>query len=370
MIKRRLFKFKRNFLKISFLQALYPKKTIKVSFAISNKRKKNKRNQLKLNHMTNRRSFLKQSATVALGSLLLPQLSRAGLLHVSPYQNDIGIQLYTLTDLMVADAIGTLKKVAAIGFKELETAATSKGYYYGYKPRELAAMVKDMGMHWRSHHVMGAPFDKVKMEAMTKKMSGGDEVKAKQTMERFKHMAAIPTLKSDYQKLADEAAEGGLSYLVCASIPVSTMDEMKIAVDVFNKAGEACKKVGIQFAYHNHATEFDQIEGYRPFDYILSNTDKELVKMELDLGWATKAGQNPVELFKQHPGRFPLWHAKDMDKVTKSPAEVGTGIVDFKGAFDHAIDSGMKYFFVEQDQAPHPLQNVTNSYNYLRKILA
>jgi len=104
----------------------------------------------------------------------------------------------------------------------------------------------------------------------------------------------------------------------------------KNAVEVFNKAGEACKKVGVQFGYHNHTTEFDQVEGHRPFDYILSNTDKDLVKMELDLAWATKANQDPVALFKQHPGRFPLWHAKDLDKTTKNPAEVGTGLVDFK----------------------------------------
>jgi sugar phosphate isomerase/epimerase len=319
--------------------------------------------------MTNRRSFLKQSATVAAAAVLLPKLSRAGLLGFSEYRNDIGIQLYTLSDLMVADTKGTLQKVASIGFKELETAATAKGYYYGYKPKEFAAVAKDMGMHWRSHHVMGAPFDMVKMAEMIKKMSGGDEAKAKQTMERLKYLGTVPSLKTDYQKLVDEAAEGGISYLVCASIPVSTMDEMKFAVDIFNKTGEACKKAGLQFAYHNHATEFDQIEGQRPFDYILSNTDKELVKMELDLGWATKAGQNPVDLFKLHPGRFPLYHAKDMDKVNKAPAEVGTGIVDFKTAFDHAGESGMKYFFVEQDQAPQPLQNVTNSYNYLKKML-
>jgi sugar phosphate isomerase/epimerase len=319
--------------------------------------------------MTNRRSFLKNSATLAAAAMLLPKLSRAGLLRATDYKNDIGIQLYTLSDLMVADSKGTLQKVAGIGFKELESAATAKGYYYGYKPKEFAAIAKDMGMNWRSHHVMGAPFNMVKMGEMIKKMSGGDAAKAKQAMGRFKFLGTVPSLKNDYQKLVDEAAEGGISYLVCASIPVSSMDEMKIAVDVFNKTGEACKKAGVQFAYHNHATEFDQVEGHRPFDYILSNTDKELVKMELDLGWATKAGQNPVDLFKLHPGRFPLWHAKDMDKINKAPAEVGTGIVDFKAAFDHAADSGMKYFFVEQDQAPQPMQNVTNSYNYLKKLL-
>jgi sugar phosphate isomerase/epimerase len=278
--------------------------------------------------------------------------------------------LYTLSDLMSADPEGTLKKVAAIGYKELETAATPKGYYYGYKPKEFAAIVKDLGMHWRSQHVMGAPFNTVAMEANIKKMANGDDAKAKQMTERFKFMVTIPNLKNDHQRLADEAAEGGLSYLVCASIPVSTLDEVNTAAEVFSKAGEACKKVGVQFAYHNHTTEFDLVEGKRPFDYILSNTDKNMVKMELDLAWATRAGQDPVALFQAHPGRFPLWHAKDLDKATKSPAEVGSGYVDFKRIFAHAKESGMKYFFVEQDQPPQPLQNVTNSYNYLSKILS
>ncbi len=320
--------------------------------------------------MTSRRKFLQQSGALALGSLLLPRMADASFLAAKSYRQSIGIQLYTLSDLMTTDTKGTLQKVAAIGYKELETAATPKGYYYGYKPKEFAAMVKDMGMHWRSQHVIGAPFDTSKMEANIKKMTGGDEAKAKELMNRFKFMATIPTLKSNYQQLADEAAEGGLNYLVCASIPVGTLDEIKTAADVFSKAGEACKKVGVQFAYHNHTTEFDQVEGVRPFDYILNNTDKDLVKMELDLAWATRANQDPVALFASHPGRFPLWHVKDLDKVNKSPAEVGSGIVDFKRVFEHAKESGMKYFFVEQDQPPQPLQNVTNSYNYLNKILA
>ena len=147
------------------------------------------------------------------------------------------------------------------------------------------------------------------------------------------------------------------------------MDELKSTVDVFNKSGEACKKVGVQFAYHNHTTEFDDVEGHRPFDYILTNTDKNLVKMELDLAWATKAKQDPVALFKMHPGRFPLLHVKDLDKTTLNPAEVGSGIVDFKRVFDNIQESGMKYFFVEQDGAPQPFQNITNSYNYLNKML-
>ena len=147
------------------------------------------------------------------------------------------------------------------------------------------------------------------------------------------------------------------------------MDEIKTAVEVFSKSGEACKKVGVQFAYHNHTTEFDEVEGHRPFDYILANTDKNLVKMELDLAWATKAKQDPVALFKMHPGRFPLWHVKDLDKTTQNPTEVGAGTIDFKRIFDNTRESGMKFFFVEQDGAPQPIKDVTQSYNYLKKLL-
>jgi len=323
-----------------------------------------------MNNKNSRRSFLKTTGTAALGALFLPQISRAGFLSSSKLKADIGLQLYTLSDLMVADAKSTLQKVASIGYKELESAGSPKGSYYGFKPKEFASITKDMGMHWRSNHVSGAPFDMKKLEEMIAKNIGNDPVKIKQTMERFKYIGAMPTLKNDYQRLVDEAAEGGLSYLVCASIPVDTLDQMKEAAEIFNRTGEACKKAGLQFAYHNHATEFDVVEGHRPFDYILSNTDKDLVKMELDLGWATKAGQDPKKLFAEHPGRFPLWHAKDMDKVKKSPAQVGTGIVDFKSAFDHAKESGMKYFFVEHDQAENPLGSITGSYNYLKKLLA
>lgn len=320
--------------------------------------------------MPNRRKFLQQTGTIMLGGLVLPRLGQATSLLTEKKEHRIGIQLYTLSDLMAANPKETLQKVASIGYKELETAATPKGYYYGYKPKELAAMAKDMGMHWRSQHVMGAPIDMATMQERIKKTFDQDSVKAKQMAERFKFFASLPNLKNDYKRLAEEAAEGGISYLVCASIPVSNLDEIKTAADVFNKAGEACKKVGVQFAYHNHTTEFDIIEGQRPFDYILSNTDKELVKMELDLAWATKAKQDPVKLFKQHPGRFPLWHVKDIDKNTNNPTEVGAGIVDFKRIFDNAQKSGMKYFFVEQDAAPQPIQNVTNSYSYLKKILS
>jgi len=318
--------------------------------------------------MTNRRKFLQQSGTFAFMSLLLPRFGNANNFFDKKASMPIGLQLYTLGDLMTTDAKGTLQKLAAIGYKEVESAGSKKGNFYGYQPKEFAAMVKDAGLNWRSAHVGGAPFTMAQVMKMAK--TAEDSARIKTMMEKYKDAPKPLNLTDNYQQLADDAAEGGLSYLVCSSIPVSTLDEIKKAADVFSKTGEACKKNGVQFAYHNHVTEFDEIEGHRPFDYILDNTDKDLVKMELDLAWATKAKQDPVELFKLHPGRYPLWHVKDLDKTTMEPAEVGSGIVDFKRIFDNAQLSGMKYFFVEQDGAPQPLQNVTNSYNYLNKLLS
>ena len=317
--------------------------------------------------MTNRRKFLQQSGMLALAGMMLPKLN-ANAFFENKVAMPVGLQLYTLGDMMTTDAQGTLQKLAVIGYKEVESAGSSKGNFYGYKPKEFAAMVKEAGLHWRSAHVGGAPFTMAQIMKMAR--TAEDSARIKGYIDKMKNAPKTLNLTDDYKQLADDAAEGGLSYLVCSSIPVGTLDEIKKAVEVFTKSGEACKKNGVQFAYHNHTTEFDEVEGHRPFDYILNNTDKDLVKMELDLAWATKAKQDPVALFKLHPGRYPLWHVKDLDKATMNPAEVGTGVVDFKRAFDNAAESGMKYFFVEQDGAPQPIQNVTNSYNYLKKMQA
>lgn len=316
--------------------------------------------------MITRRKFITRGSLAAVASAAIPGLVRSN--SFNPKKAiDAGLQLYTLGSLMTTDPQGTLRKLSEIGYKELESAGSEKGNFYGFQPKELAKMVTDAGMTWRSAHVGGAAFRPEQMMQMAK--TAEDSARVRNIIERFKDRPKAMNLTENAQELADAAAEGGLNYLVCSSIPVHTMDEIKTAVDVFSKAGEACKKNGVQFAYHNHTTEFDEVEGHRPFDYILANTDKDLVKMELDLAWATKAKQDPVELFKMHPGRFPLWHAKDLDKEKMNPAEVGSGVVDFKRIFANVATSGMKYYFVEQDGAPSPIENVTHSYRYLEKLL-
>jgi len=318
--------------------------------------------------MNSRRKFLQQSSSLALAGLLYPSLKNINSFIPEKSAPAIGLQLYTLGDLMVKDPQGTLIKIAKIGYRELESASSSKGNFYGFTPKEFAALVKAAGMQWRSAHVGGVAFSRDQIMKMAK--NAEDSVRAKAYADRLKDMPKSLNLTDNYKEVADKAAEGGVTYVVCSSIPVNTMDEIKHAVEVFNKTGEACKKVGVQFAYHNHTTEFDMVEGNRPFDYILNNTNEDLVKMELDLAWATKAGQDPVQLFSLHPGRFPLWHVKDLDKTTKNPTQVGNGYIDFKRIFRNAKNSGMKYFFVEQDGAKQPIEDVTTSFTNLKKITA
>ena len=163
--------------------------------------------------------------------------------------------------------------------------------------------------------------------------------------------------------------------MVCAYLSEAergNLDHYKYVAEQLNKAGERCQKAGLQLCYHNHDFEFQGPAGSQlPYDLLLTSTDKKLVKMELDLYWITKAGQDPLALFKQHPGRFPLWHVKDMAKTPqKSFTEVGNGSIDFKKIFARADEAGLQYFFVEQDSTPgSPFDSVTKSLAYIRKNL-
>jgi sugar phosphate isomerase/epimerase len=149
----------------------------------------------------------------------------------------------------------------------------------------------------------------------------------------------------------------------------SDLDNYKKIAEALNKTGEMCKKVSMKLAYHNHDFEFDAINGQSGFDILMKDTDPKLANFELDIFWAVKANHDPLELFRKHPGRFVMWHIKDMDKTEKrSFTEVGNGIIDFHPIFKQAKQSGMKYFFVEQDQTPgSPFDSIAASINYLRK---
>ncbi|WP_018619047.1 sugar phosphate isomerase/epimerase family protein [Spirosoma luteum] len=320
--------------------------------------------------MNNRRDFLKNAGALALGGLALPHISQAENLFGPTAMRPVGIQLFTLFKQMNEDPKATLKQIADAGYKEIESAFNLRGGYYGYNAKEFKALTSDLGLKWRAHHAGGAPFRPRPTPPASTTGTAGAAPTPQRAPAMPANMPPMLNLRDNYQQLVDEAVEGGLSYLVCSSTPVGTVEDINKSIAVFQKTGEAAKKAGIGFAYHNHATEFDPVEGGKtPYELILSQTDKDLVKMELDLAWATKAGKDPVELFKGQPGRFPLWHVKDIKSDLKTVTEVGNGVVEFKKIFAAAKIAGLQYIFVEQDMAPG-IESIQTSYKNLSKMLS
>jgi sugar phosphate isomerase/epimerase len=175
----------------------------------------------------------------------------------------------------------------------------------------------------------------------------------------------VHTLRDNMQEIIDEVKVGGVEYLVCANIPINSMDDMKSSIAILNRTDEACKKAGLRFVYHNHDAEFRAVEGKIPYQMMLTETN---VKMELDLAWAIKGGQDPLELFKQYPGRFPLWHVKDLDSAHETILPVGNGTIDFKRIFAASESAGLQYYFVEHDMPKDPWESIQKSYNNLKEL--
>jgi sugar phosphate isomerase/epimerase len=282
-----------------------------------------------------RREFLRLSGTGALGAIVIlknnwetVRKTKSEVTVVDPKTFGIGLQLYTIRDAMGKDVPGSLKMVSDIGYKYLELASYENGKFYGYLPGDFKKMSNDLGMEIISSHAGVNP-----------KGITSDEAK----------------------KMAEDHAKVGAKY--CMQPYIADEDRKSIAgfqkmVDDWNKVGWIMKDNGIQFGYHNHNFEFGTVEGKVPyFDVFLAEMDKDLMTMEIDLFWAIKAGINPIELFKKYPGRFQLFHMKDMYtkeapffKTQSSDfAPVGAGLINFREILAAKNIAGMKYMFVEQD---------------------
>src|SRR5713226_3460676 len=292
----------------------------------------------------NRRTFIGTSIAAAVAA------SRPACPAETHHIERVGLQLYTVRDLMKKDFDSTIAKVAQIGYKEVEFAG-----YFGKSPQEVRAILDSNKLTSPSEHV---PYETV-------------EKKWPETLE------AAHTL--------------GQKFIVCPWIDVSQRKEgdgWKHAAEAFNRAGEAAQKAGIQFAYHNHAFEFESSEalgGKLPYDYLLAETDPKLVKMEMDLCWITVGGQDPLAYFDKYPGRFPLVHVKDWVKDASAPsayqgamgqsvefrghmADVGQGSIDWKNIFARSAKAGIKHYFVENDDPKSPFDDIRISYNYLHNL--
>jgi sugar phosphate isomerase/epimerase len=277
--------------------------------------------------MKSRRSFLKETAFAGAGALIMP-----GYINMSgktPKLKKVGVQLYSVRKEMMTDAAGTLKKLGQFGYQEIESAQSEKGNYYGLAPKEIKKILKDQGMTLRSGHTH---------------------------------------IDKNWQKSIDEAAEAGQEYIICSVLPSpgQTVDNYLKSAEMFNQAGEQCKKSGVLFGYHNHASEFETGEGKALYDVLLDNTKPDLVHMEMDLGWVIAAGKDPLTYFSKYPGRFPLWHLKDMSLTEKKSVEFGKGGVDIIGLMKQAKQAGMKYYFIEQEEyAVTAFDSLEYDYNWL-----
>ncbi|RNL51054.1 TIM barrel protein [Pedobacter jejuensis] len=289
--------------------------------------------------MVSRRNFLKTSGMAAAAVYLMPSFAFAAGDKV------VGLQLYSLREDLPKDVKGVLEKVALAGFKEVETYGFSiKDQFWGLTPVELKKILDANGLKAVSgHYGLGSYLTD----------DNTDELKAA--------IAAAKVLGSNYVTIP---------WLI-PTVRKSADDYKKLALKI-NKAGQMCKDAGIRLAYHNHDFEFEKQGDTTGYEILLKGTDKKLVDFELDLYWVVRSGKDPVQLFKENPGRFTMWHVKDMDKTKKEwNTEVGQGSINFKSIFAAAKLSGMKHFFVEHETNynPNPIESVKKSCTYIKKEL-
>lgn len=292
--------------------------------------------------MVNRRKFIQQ-ASIVTGSLLLP--SWMGCTPVSKEKKSIGLQLYTLRDIITQDVKGTLEKVARIGYKDIEAYGYANGKIFGLAYADFNSIIADLGMKLVSCHY-GSGFGSTD--------SG--------------------TLRNGWEQAVEDAARAGQRYMVAAWLEPGerqTIDDYKKLCAMINQRAEYASQHGVRMGYHNHSYEFQPLDGVVPYDVLLTELDDRYVSMELDLYWVASAGLDPLTYFERYPGRFSLWHVKDMDK--KDPAknaDVGSGTLDFPAIFSEARKSGMTHFFIEQENYEHsPLESIENGFRYIKGIL-
>ncbi|RZS71879.1 sugar phosphate isomerase/epimerase family protein [Pseudobacter ginsenosidimutans] len=289
--------------------------------------------------MNTRRQFLKQSSIFTAAMFVMPEDA------FSLARKRYGVQLYTLRKELDANPTETIISVAKLGYTDVETYGYNNGKWFGFTVDEFRKLLKANKLTSTSGHTFGGQFFLTETNW---------EEKWKQAVQDSKAIGqefiVVPYLDNNHRSI----------------------DTYKKLAPLLNKAGEMAKQGGLKLAYHNHDFEFAVQDGQTGFEILTANTDPGLVSFELDIYWATKAGHNAIDLFNKYPGRFTMWHVKDMDNTPeKKFTEVGNGVIDFPAIFKQAKLSGMKYWFVEQDVCPgSPLDSIKTSITNLKeKIL-
>lgn len=281
-----------------------------------------------------RREFIQTAAFASVTLAALPSLLYAG-----KQKKQIGLQLYTLRDTIATNPKPDLEKVASFGYKKIETYGYNNGSIFGMPFKEFNQFTSSLGLEITSGHY---PYEMLNTDGWKRALE--DAQSARQ------EYVVIPWLNEDVRK---------------------SIDQYKRVCESMNKAGEQAKAHKLRLGYHNHAFEFETLEGHIPYDVMLKELDKNCVSMELDLFWVVNAGKNPLDYFTKYPGRFEQWHVKDMNKDDRNKnADVGSGTIDWGEIFAARKKAGLKNFYVEQESYPgSPIDSVRESINFLRTIL-
>ncbi len=277
-----------------------------------------------------RRSFVKNSSLTLAGTSFLPSI-----LKTKKPSGILGVQLYSVRDDMKKDPAGTLKKLAQIGYKDVEHAGYYNKKFYGYSIADFRKLLTDNGL---------------KMD------SGHDFLGSKQWDKTTNDFT------DDWKQTIEDSAAVGMKYMISPGVDESlcqNMNDFRHYMDMFNKTGELCKKSGIHFAFHNESYEFNHsLDGNVLYDLILQSTDKNLVLQQMDIGNMYEPGGRAMDFLKKYPGRFLLMHVKDEMKKD-APSQNGNtyestlltkGVLPVKEIVDYARKTGTKYFIIEQEE--------------------
>lgn len=286
--------------------------------------------------MNSRRTFIKQAGIAAAGVLVMPSFA------CSAPAKTIGLQLYSLREQLPKDVHGTIVKIAQAGYKEVETYGYSvKNKFWGLEPKAFKSLLTENGLTAPSGHysIDGFILD-----------GNADELKT--------YIEAANAIDSKYivvPYLGDSLRK--------------TADDWKKVAARLNEASALCKKSGLKLGYHNHNFEFDKVGDTTGYEILLKETDPKLVQFEMDIYWVVRSGNDPVKLFTDHPGRFPMWHVKDMDKTDNTiNTEVGSGTIDFKKLYGSAKLAGLQHLIVEQENfSLDPYVSIKQSADYIKK---
>lgn len=289
--------------------------------------------------MIKRRTFLINSG-LALGAIAL-----APSLAFSIKNKNIGLQLYSLRDTFPTNVKLVLEQVAKAGYKEVETYGFSaKNGFFGTSISDFKSILANNGLKSPSgHYDLSSLFKDGNTDSLKKTIEAANIIGSQ--------YITIPWLEEAVRKTADDYKRTALK---------------------INEAAVLCKNAGLRLAYHNHDFEFKTFENTTGYEILLKETDNNLVDFELDLYWVVRSGNDPLKLFKENPGRFTMWHVKDMDKIKPEwNTEIGNGSIDFKSIFAQAKLSGMQHLFVEQETnyVPNPIESVRTSCKNVSKYL-